>query len=284
MGDRDGEHPTGPAFAETPDGTTVTEAASSTDGNENESSPGGADATARDGRKRSGKRALTVAAGLCAAAFIAAVVMAVLLTVTVLQKDSAADAAASDRNAAAEAAGDAAIALTTVSMDDIDGSLEGMYEVTTGELAQQFAPGSARDDLAAALKETGVSMTTDLNSAVLTSFSEEKDTASALAFVVRTQTMGEGETRVLRQGINLNLVKTDGEWKVQDFDTRFAGVGDAGGDNTGADGVPAQPAPGGGGDEAPGNAQPGAGAATGGGPAPSPAPAPAPGQQNPAGS
>ena len=36
---------------------------------------------------------------------------------------------------------------TTVSMDDIDASLQGMYEVTTGDLAKQFAPGAARDDL-----------------------------------------------------------------------------------------------------------------------------------------
>jgi len=170
-----------------------------------------------------------------------------------------------------------------VSMDDIDGSLEGMYQVTTGELAQQFAP-DGRAELAAALKETGVSMTTELNSAVLTSFSEEDGTASALAFVVRTQKLDEGETRVLRQGINLNLVKTDGEWKVQDFDTRFAGVGDADGQNSGAEGVPAQPAPGDDGGAAPGGTQPGAGAGAGTGGGPAPSPAPAPDQQNPAGS
>ncbi|WP_182359126.1 hypothetical protein [Tomitella gaofuii] len=241
---------------------TVTEAASSTDGG-----------------KRSRDKGLIVTVALCSAALVAAVVMATLWTVAAVQSGSSENTVAADRNAAQEAAGRAAVALTTVSMDDIDKSLDGMYDVTTGELAQQFAPGTARDDLAAALKETGVSMRTDLNSAVLTSFDDDKDTASALAFVVRTQTLTDGQERVLRQGIGMTLTKQDGAWKVSDFDTRFAGVGDASGENTGAGDVPAQPAPG----------DPGA-----------PAPAPAPGgddtggtgggpaqgsdQQNPAGS
>ncbi|QDQ96553.1 hypothetical protein [Tomitella fengzijianii] len=233
-------------------------------------------ASPTDGGKRSRDKGLIVTVALCSAALVAAVVMAVLWTVATVQSDSAANAVASDRNAAADAAGEAAVALTTVSMDDIDKSLDGMHDVTTGELAQQFAQGPARDDLSAALKETGVSMRTDLNSAVLTSFDDEKETASALAFVVRTQTLPDGQDRVMRQGIGMSLVKQDGAWKVSDFDTRFAGVGDAEGNNTGAEDVPAQPAP----------ADPGAGApAPGGdGTGDTGGPAQGSGQQNPAGS
>ncbi|GAA4806859.1 hypothetical protein GCM10023353_07690 [Tomitella cavernea] len=244
-------------------------------------------ASSTDSGKRSRDKGLIVTVALCSAALVAAVVMATLWTVAAVQSGSTENAVAADRNAAAEAAGKAAVALTTVSMDDIDKSLDGMYDVTAGELAQQFAPGTARDDLAAALKETGVSMRTDLNSAVLTSFDDSKDTASALAFVVRTQTLTDGQERVLRQGIGMSLTKQDGAWKVSDFDTRFAGVGDAEGKNTGAGDVPAQPAPADPGADAPipggdgvgGDGAGGDGAAgTGGGPAQGTD------QQNPAGS
>lgn len=257
-------------------------------------------ASSEDGARRTTRsRGAIVAVALCAAAFVAAVVMAVLWTVAALQTDSSADAAATDRNAATQAAGDAAVALTTVSLDDIDGSLDRMHAVTTGELSEQFAPGTARDELAAALKDTGVAMTTDLNSAVLTSFDEDAGTASAMAFVVRNQTLTEGQTRTLRQGISLNLQRTDDGWKVADFDTRFAGVGDVNGDDTGAEDVPAQPGDGaqpadpGAGAVDPGAVAPGAGDAgtgdagtgdAGAGDAGAGDQAPAQDQQSPAGS
>lgn len=212
---------------------------------------------ARGGRSR----AVVVAFALCAAALVAAVVMAALWTIAALQSDSTADQAARDRDAAVAAAGDAVVALTTVSMDDVDGSLDEMHQVTTGELQEQFAPGSARDELAAQLEETGVSMTTDLNSAVLTSFDEDEGTASALTFVVRTQTLGPDQQRMLRQGIGLSLVDEDGQWKVNDFDTHFAGVGDSNGEHTGAAGdggqPPGPPSPGPGGSAPGGSGQDG---------------------------
>src|SRR5699024_10078052 len=131
---------------------------------------------ARNGPRNGRSKGVAVAFAVCAAALVAAVVMAAFWANAALQSDPAADQAARDRYTAVDAAGDAVVALTTVSMDDVDGSLEEMYRVTTGELQNQFAPGSARDELAAALEETGVSMTTDVNSTVLTSFDEDEGT------------------------------------------------------------------------------------------------------------
>ncbi|MDN5758515.1 MAG: hypothetical protein L0H59_08280 [Tomitella sp.] len=248
---------------------TVTEAASSTDSGQ---------------RKRDKKVLLSVA--LCTAALVAAVVMAVLWIVAAVQSDPSADQVARDRTAASEAAGDAAVALTTVSIDNLDQSLDAMHSATTGDLAGQFAPGPARDELSAALKETGVSMKTDLNSAVLTSFDDDKGTASALAFVVRTQALPEGQQRVLRQGIGMSLVKEDDGWKVSNFDTRFAGVGDANGENTGleADGGGAPSGNGQPGGAQPEDAQPGAAVPGGGGSGGANGQPAAPDEQNPAGS
>ncbi|WP_216896683.1 hypothetical protein [Nocardia alni] len=166
---------------------------------------------------------------------------------------------AAARDSALDAARQAALNLTSMNPDDIEGSMKLMESSMTGQMLGEFNQNHDR------IKQTAEQAKTRLGSQVLgaslTTLDSERDKASAIVVVKQTQTAPNTPVQSFRATWTLDMTKVGGTWKADQANSLGQLVPL---DNTG----PSSSQPG---QQQPGQPQPGPSAGT---PAPSAAPAP----------
>ncbi|MQY18317.1 hypothetical protein [Nocardia macrotermitis] len=166
------------------------------------------------------------------------------------------------RDTALDAARQAALNLSSMNPDDVDGSIKLMQSSMTGQMLDEFNQNHDR------IKETAQQAKTRLDAKILgaslTSLNSERDKASALVVVQQTQTAPNVLVQSFRATWTLDLTKVGGLWKTDQANS----LGDLVPlDNAGSNASAAQPQA---------SSQPGASTPA---PAPSGTPAPAPQSQ-----
>lgn len=166
---------------------------------------------------------------------------------------------AAARDSALDAARQAALNLTSMNPDDIEGSMKLMESSMTGQMLDEFNQNHDR------IKQTAEQAKTRLDSQVLgaslSTLDSERDKAAAIVVVKQTQTAPNTPVQSFRATWTLDMTKVGGTWKADQANSLGQLVPL---DNPGPS--PSQP-----GQQQPGQPQPGPSTGT---PAPSAAPAP----------
>lgn len=119
---------------------------------------------------------------------------------------------AAARDSALDAARQAALNLTSMNPDDVDGSMKLMQSSMTGQMLDEFNQNHDR------IKQTAQQSRTRLDSKILgaslTSLDSERDKAAAIVVVQETQTAPNVPVQSFRATWTLDLVKAGGIWKT----------------------------------------------------------------------
>lgn len=116
------------------------------------------------------------------------------------------------RDSALDAARQAALNLTSMNPDDVDGSMKLMQSSMTGQMLDEFDQNRDR------IKQTAEQAKTRLESTVLgsslISLDSERDKASAIVVVKQTQTAPNVPVQSFRATWTLDMAKVGGTWRV----------------------------------------------------------------------
>ncbi|WP_067674548.1 hypothetical protein [Nocardia miyunensis] len=116
------------------------------------------------------------------------------------------------RDSALDAARQAALNLSSMNPDDIDGSIKLMQSSMTGQMLDEFNQNHDR------IKQTAQQAKTRLDAKILgaslTSLDSERDKASAIVVVQQTQTAPNVPVQSFRATWTLDLAKVGGLWKT----------------------------------------------------------------------
>lgn len=136
----------------------------------------------------------------------------------------------------------ATLNLTTVNPADADTMIANIQSSSTGDLAKELEDPAARAQLAAQVKERGITEVPKIVSISTSALDESAGTGTALVFVAQTMSgTTDQQQAIRRQGISLDMTRVDGVWKVSSMARLFEGIGAApGAGNPGAGGDPSQ--------------------------------------------
>ena len=166
------------------------------------------------------------------------------------------------RDSALDAARQAALNLSSMNPDDVEGSIKLMQSSMTGQMLDEF--NQNHDRIKQTAQESRTRLDAKILGASLTSVDSERDKAAAIVVVQQTQTAPNVPVQSFRATWTLDLSKVGGLWKTDQANSLGQLVPL---DNAGSTASPQQAAP---------SAQPGPATPA---PAPSGTPAPAPQSQ-----
>ncbi len=116
------------------------------------------------------------------------------------------------RDSALDAARQAALNLSSMNPDDVEGSIKLMQSSMTGQMLDEFNQNHDR------IKQTAEQAKTRLDSKVLgasvTSLDSERDKASAIVVVQQTQTAPNAPVQSFRATWSMDMAKVGGIWKA----------------------------------------------------------------------
>ncbi|RMI30926.1 hypothetical protein EBN03_20060 [Nocardia stercoris] len=172
---------------------------------------------------------------------------------------------AAARDSALDAARQAAINLSSMNPDNVDGSIDTMQSSMTGDMLDQLHQN--RDRIKQAAQQSKAKVDAKVLGSALTSLDSERTKATAIVVLQLTQSAPGVPAQMFRTTWTLDMTATGGTWKADQANSLGQLVPlEAGKPAAGAPGAGA-PAP-----AAPGAPDPNAPAPSAGAPAPAPAP------------